>query len=168
MAEDTDFWSFSLRVYALPGVADVLLELQNRYGGDINLVLFCAWHAATGRGELLTERIRVLDDHLRPWRDSILKPLREVRHLIGNETAFVTLTHSREARARVLDAELTCEQVAQQLLESLAEIRPAAVTEKRAAEVFRANLQAYCGYLGVPLDVQQPVLQALRPAFRNN
>ena len=162
------FWDFSLRVYALPGVANALLDFQDQQGGDVNVVLFCAWHAASGRGALPAEQIRELDAVVAPWRERVIKPLRAVRELIGDETAFATLANSREARAKVLDAELACEQVAQQLLESLVEGRPADVSETAAATAFQASLQAYCTYLDLPADVQSPVAAALRTAFRNN
>lgn len=162
------FWDFSVKVYALPGVADALLELQNRHDGDINLVLFFAWHAATGRGALTAARILELDASVQPWRERVIKPLRAVRGLIGNETEFATLSNSRQARAKVLEAELACEQVAQQLLEALAEGRSAPVSEQDAAAAFRASLQAYCRHLGLAEDVQAPILAALKPALRNN
>ncbi len=162
------FWDFSVQVYALPGVADALLELQNRHGGDVNLVLYFAWHAASGRGALSGAQIPDLDASVQSWRERVIKPLRAVRGLIGNETEFATLGNSRQARAKVLEAELACEQVAQQLLETLAERRSAAVSEQDAAVAFQASLQAYCRHLHLPEDVQAPILAALKPAFRNN
>jgi uncharacterized protein (TIGR02444 family) len=36
------FWDFSLKVYAAAGVADECILLQDRFGIDVNLLLFCA------------------------------------------------------------------------------------------------------------------------------
>jgi uncharacterized protein (TIGR02444 family) len=43
---ENDFWRFSLRIYRAPGVADECIAVQERYGIDVNLMLFCAWLAA--------------------------------------------------------------------------------------------------------------------------
>ena len=47
--EETPFWQFSGAVYAHPGVAEACLDLQDRHGLDVNLLLFCAWAGVQGR-----------------------------------------------------------------------------------------------------------------------
>ena len=37
------FWSFSLRIYGAPGVEPACLDLQDRFGADVNLALYCLW-----------------------------------------------------------------------------------------------------------------------------
>ncbi|MDH3713027.1 MAG: TIGR02444 family protein [Gammaproteobacteria bacterium] len=162
------FWDFSLKTYAQPGVADALLTMQNTHGADVNLLLYCAWHAASGRGELFPERIAVLDSRVEAWRRVVIGALRNVREHIKSDAVFTQLPGSRQAREKVLEAELACEQVAQQLLESLTENKPVAISEERAVESFGASLGAYCDYLGLARDSRTPVLEALRVAFRNN
>jgi uncharacterized protein (TIGR02444 family) len=162
------FWEFSLDLYAQPGVADALLSMQNSHGADVNLLLYCAWHAASGRGALSPERIAMLDARVDPWRTAIIGELRDLRDRIRNDAALTLLPGSRQARAKVLEAELACEKVAQQLLESLAEKNAVAVSEEQAAQAFGTSLSAYCDYLGLPSDCRPPVLKALRVAFRNN
>jgi uncharacterized protein (TIGR02444 family) len=163
-----NFWDFSLKTYAQPGVADALLTMQNSHDADVNMLLYCAWHAASGRGELLPEHIARLDVRIEPWRTAIIMELRDLRELIKNDAVFTQLPGSRQTRGKVLEAELAGEQVAQQLLESLTENKPAAVSEEQAVEAFSASLRAYCDYLGLQPDSQSPVLKALRVAFRNN
>jgi uncharacterized protein (TIGR02444 family) len=41
------FWRFSLALYSRPGVAAALLELQDRAGANVNLVLYALWLGAT-------------------------------------------------------------------------------------------------------------------------
>ena len=45
MPLDNAFWKFSLAVYAAPGVPEECLAVQERYGVDVNVLLFCAWLA---------------------------------------------------------------------------------------------------------------------------
>ncbi len=37
------FWEFSISVYKRPGVADYCLNLQDKHGALVNLLLFCCW-----------------------------------------------------------------------------------------------------------------------------
>ena len=48
------FWEFSLTVYGGPGVQEECLLLQDRYGVDINVLLFCAYVGAI-YGALLSD-----------------------------------------------------------------------------------------------------------------
>ena len=43
------FWNFSLELYAGDGVAEACLDLQERRGCDVNILLFCCWLGASGR-----------------------------------------------------------------------------------------------------------------------
>src|SRR5471030_292758 len=37
------FWNFSLEIYAAEGVSGACLDLQERRGCDVNILLFCCW-----------------------------------------------------------------------------------------------------------------------------
>lgn len=84
MSQETDatrsnpFWSYSLRFYALPGVAELCIALQNRHAADVNVLLFVLWLARTGIriDEAALERI---DRHVHEWRSQVIKPLRNIR-----------------------------------------------------------------------------------------
>ena len=52
------FWRFSLRIY--PAVADTCLELQDRFGVDVNVLLFLLFAARNG------QRYSALHPALRP------------------------------------------------------------------------------------------------------
>jgi len=41
------FWDFSVRTYRTEGVPAAGLSLQNDYGADVNMLLYCAWIGAT-------------------------------------------------------------------------------------------------------------------------
>ena len=61
------FWNFSLEIYSGEGVAEACLDLQERRGCDVNILLFCCWLGASGRPTLTADRLRALDpDALSP------------------------------------------------------------------------------------------------------
>jgi len=42
------FWRFSLDAYGRPGVAAACLDLQDRHGCDVNLILYALWLGRAG------------------------------------------------------------------------------------------------------------------------
>lgn len=147
-----EFWDYSLHTYARPGVSEVLLSLQNAHGADVNLLLLCAWHAASGRGVLSCEQFQKLDSAITPWRCAVIQPLRRLRDRIKSDHTLHGLAHADEVRAKVLEAELAGERVVQQVLESLSAAPPATTGATDTREVLRANLDAYGQYLDLPRD----------------
>jgi uncharacterized protein (TIGR02444 family) len=37
------FWDWSLETYSRPGVAEALLDLQDRFNLSVNMLLWCLW-----------------------------------------------------------------------------------------------------------------------------
>ena len=97
------FWRWSLASY--PKVEKALLVLQNRYGADVNLVLFCAW-----LGKLTPEALDSAEAALRPWREEAVEPLRHLRRRLKNRPEAAAV------RDLVKAAELEAERLAQRLL----------------------------------------------------
>ena len=87
------FWNFSLEIYAADGVSGACLDLQERRGCDVNVLLFCCWLGASGRPTLSADRLRAILAESTPWQARVVGPLREVRRLLKDmpsETAAVT------------------------------------------------------------------------------
>jgi uncharacterized protein (TIGR02444 family) len=100
-----ELWEFSLDFYARPGVSAALIELQDRAGLDVNLILFALWHGLSGRGRLDHERLAVADQAVRAIQAEIITPLRALRRRLrtGPDADIQRL---REAiKALELDAE---------------------------------------------------------------
>ena len=76
------FWNFSLELYAGEGVAEACLDLQERRGCDVNILLFCCWLGASGRPTLTADRLRALLKASDAWQAEIVRPLRAVRRLL--------------------------------------------------------------------------------------
>ena len=47
--DNASFWAFSLKAFAKPPVAQACLDLQDRLGVDVNVLLFLLWCARRGR-----------------------------------------------------------------------------------------------------------------------
>jgi uncharacterized protein (TIGR02444 family) len=137
-------WRFSLAVYGAPGVAAACLELQDRWGADVNLALAVCWAGASGRGRLGIADIARLDRLAAPLRADVVEPLRKARRALKRHVAHGAL------RARIQELELEAEGCVQRILE--AEIAPREMCEPPTLRpaAARTNLEVYLRYLGAP------------------
>lgn len=72
-----DLWSFSLNTYALPGVQEACLQLQDE-GANVCLLLCGAWLGQRGvRCE--EQRLEQLQAVAMPWHRDVIQPLRNLR-----------------------------------------------------------------------------------------
>ena len=72
----TEFWDFSLNLYAKPGVSEACLQLQNSFGLDVNLVLFCLWFGHKN-GKLKKDILQKVLMFSQPWKKEVVQPLRD-------------------------------------------------------------------------------------------
>jgi len=84
--DKTPFWQFSGTVYGRPGVAEACLDLQDRHGLDVNLLLYCAWAGTRGQ-RLDGGDLGLLRSASRPWHDNVVAPLRAARRWLKQQTA---------------------------------------------------------------------------------
>jgi uncharacterized protein (TIGR02444 family) len=158
------FWNFSLEIYAAEGVSQACLDLQERRGCDVNILLFCCWLGTSGRPTLTAERLRGILAEIQPWQARIVKPLRDVRRLLKE----LSPASSDATRRRVADAELAAEHAEQLKLVGL--YSPPADRDRPVEKRLRAaigNLGVYAVCLGVvPDDADRRAAAALlRGAF---
>ena len=73
------FWRFSLRIY--PAVADTCLELQDRFGVDVNVLLFLLFAAHKGR-KVEAAEVRGIISAVASWNEAVVVPLRSVRRFL--------------------------------------------------------------------------------------
>jgi uncharacterized protein (TIGR02444 family) len=158
------FWNFSLEIYAADGVSGACLDLQERRGCDVNVLLFCCWLGASGRPTLSADRLQAILAEIAPWQAEVVKPLRQVRRLLKNmppEAVDAT-------RRRVADAELAAEHAEQLTLVGLH--APPADRDRPLEKRLRAaigNLGVYAVCLGVVPDQadRRAVAALMRGAF---
>lgn len=150
------FWNFSLELYAGEGVAEACLDLQDRRGCDVNVLLFCCWLGASGRPTLTAERLRAILKVSDVWQQEIVQPLRQVRRLLKDKPWHAALPETVDAaRRRVADAELAAEHAEQLKLASLH--APPADRDRPVDKRMRAavgNLGIYAVCLGVVPDAR--------------
>jgi uncharacterized protein (TIGR02444 family) len=150
------FWNFSLEIYAGEGVAQACLDLQERRGCDVNILLFCCWLAASGRPTLTADRLRAILKVSDVWQAEIVRPLRQVRRLLKDRPWTEALPETVDAaRRRVADAELAAEHAEQLKLASL--YAPPADRDRPLEKRLRAavgNLGVYAVCLGVVPDAK--------------
>jgi len=149
----TEFWRFSLAVYASPDVAPACIVLQDRHGKDVNLALFCCWLGASGRGRLTRVALDAADRAVAPWRHDVVERLREARRAI--KAAAVPGSENLYTKAKAV--ELEAERVLQSILVGLA---PAATSARAVSERLGDALENLALYVGdTPAE---PLRAALR------
>ncbi len=158
MAEQTahgtgsPFWRFSVAFYRQPGVAQACLELQDRCGVDVNLLLFLLWMARAGRS-LAGDDVKALDARLSRWRSEVVRPLRDMRRMLKTDPPLLQSAQAEGFRERVKALELEAERAQQEAMHALAltlAVEPAASPEAAA----RAHVAAYERVRGCAFDRQ--------------
>lgn len=136
-----DFWNFSLGLYGRPGVAPACIALQDGFGLDVNLLLFCCWHGQANR-RLGEEDLRRAIGAAEAWQREVVQPLRAVRRRLKAGVAPISAAECEALRRKVNDLELEGERIAQATLEALPV--PAAGRRPAVAE----NLAVYLKLMG--------------------
>jgi uncharacterized protein (TIGR02444 family) len=153
------FWNFSLEVYGGDGAARACLDLQERRGADVNLLLYCAWLGASGRGTVTVEKLRAVIAAVAQWQTDVVRPARALRQKIkalggatsGSGADFPDQVEA--TRRKAAEAELAAEHVEQLVLAAHAPFsgdRDKPVRERLRAAV--GNLGVYAVCLGVSPD----------------
>jgi uncharacterized protein (TIGR02444 family) len=135
------FWTFSLQTFAKPSVAQTCLDLQDRCGIDVNVLLFMLWCAHYGR-RLSAQNICNVVDLVNSWQTDVVDRLRLVRRALKHPAASWPPQGTESLRARVKAAELEAERLQQEVMAS-----SICVTEIGLPDGIRAaataNLKAY-------------------------
>lgn len=166
--QDSAFWDFSLSIYGRPGVADACLFLQDRYGLDVNLILFCVWVGSTGRGPLEEHQIDACVSRTSDWRECVIEPLRQIRRACRDEPLGVPEFLLQVFRPSMHDVELDAEHVEQLVLAELAPSMPQeAVADDVRFDDVRRSLLRYVEHQGAQRDsrLDECLLAILRAAF---
>jgi len=101
---DTPLWAFSLAVYDRAGVADECLDLQERLGLDVDILLFAAFVGAVASVRLEVSDIAAANAEVASWQADIVRSLRQVRRALKPLSA-------EGLRAQVKAAELEAEKI---------------------------------------------------------
>ena len=154
--EGTDsFWDFSVSTYRRPGVADACLSLQDRFGFDVNFLLYCCWFGCT-RGPMAEGMFNTVLSFSEPWADEVVRPLRAARtwmKVAGCGRADVSTETCMSLRDKIKAAEFEAEHFQQDTLEGLTSTpRSGATDPQTQMNNTASNLRRYLNHCDVRLD----------------
>lgn len=151
-----DLWEFSLWVYHRPGVVAACLRLQERYGADVNILLFALWLGQCGE-TLSSALLRQLTTRACEWHDMVVRPLRRVCRALKPSTFPVQETTLEGFRETLKSHEIDAEKLEQLMLFLAAsetfDRELSLITSSLARErAGRRNVETYCRQIGATLD----------------
>lgn len=144
-------WTYALRIYARPGVADTCLALQDEQGMDVNLLLLCLWCGMEGPGDLDTPTLARCLGAVHDWQRQVVVPLRVVRRRLKAGLPDVPAEEALGLRDAVAAVELQAEQGEQRLLARVLTGLPPRPPGLNGQASAMGNLQRYGELAGVPL-----------------
>lgn len=160
-AEENALWAFVVWAYALDGVEEACLALQDEFNADVVLVLFCVWLSYRGLGSAdLQQCLGTMLDVSQEWRRNLVEPIRAARRSmkVNLEAAPIAAADRREAqviRNRVKRCELDLERLQVGMLYRLVAARDdlglAGPSAERKAEAL-GMLRACFSASGIALD----------------
>lgn len=107
--DNNPFWNYTLHVYEIETVRNILLRWQDDYGCDVNVLLCCCWLAS--RQQQLTEaQLLELQRVCELWRSQCLLPLRNIRRYVKQQPAADSIYQQLKS------AEISAEQWQQDLM----------------------------------------------------
>lgn len=143
------FWTFSLRVYRRPGVANACIALQDRLGVDVNMLLLAVWTA--WHGTILAGRpLAAATSFSRTWSINVVRPLRAARRFLRAPTLPPLPAVDRsDLRPKVVRAELQAERIEQTVLAAFVPVAPRRLYGLDGARLAAANLGRYFAAAGL-------------------
>ena len=149
LPQSSPFWTFSLGYYRGPGVSEACLELQDKCGVDVNVVLFLLWLASQKR-QLGADQVKRLADKVRPWQMDVIGPIRALRRRLKTDAPLLDKGAAELFRTKIKAIELESERLQQEAMYALA-ADLGAEPASSAATAARASIAAYQDALGRPL-----------------
>ncbi len=98
-------WAFSCKVYGKNRVAKALIEMQDRHGIDVNVILFLCWLARRGLGPLDEKLVLAITAAAIPWQQGVIRPLRSVRRQMKAMEGMEAHNVYKSLKASELEAE---------------------------------------------------------------
>jgi uncharacterized protein (TIGR02444 family) len=139
------FWNFSLQIYAKPEIARICLELQERFGADVNLLLFMLWAAARGR-RLEPQEIEKLASFVENWRKHVVLPLRLARRTLKSPPHGWPAQETESLRQQIKADELEAERLQQNAMSAFLAVDQAGRSDSPLAAA-KSNLTNYASLL---------------------
>lgn len=141
------FWRFSLQLYDFEAVEKSLLFLQQRYGINVNIILYFCWVGANGQGRFSQGKVKTILEIISNWHSRVVLPLRRMRQQLKN--------HCESAKEIIFEEELSAEQAEQLMLADAFWFisRTIKSPPQKVADISR-SIVAYCTVMEVKIDEQ--------------
>ena len=155
-ASKSPFWQFSIKFYAVPGVADACIALQDQANVDVNILFFLLWNATQGRTYKKAD-VAEVERLIGAWRDMAVVPIRNVRRALKSPPEVMEPAAAESLRTRIKAVELEAEWLQQEALYELAQSSRLGQPSASPAKAAKTSVDAYQGVIGPfppgPLDV---------------
>lgn len=163
------FWTFSLRVYRRPGVANACIALQDRLGVDVNMLLLAMWTA--WHGTILAGRpLAAATSFSRTWSNNVVRPLRAARRFLrAPSLPPLPAVDRSDLRPKVARVELQAEKIEQTVLAAFVPVAHRRLGGLDGARLGAANLGRYFAHAGLhpnSKDVKR-IAVVLKAVFRD-
>ncbi|GLQ06523.1 TIGR02444 family protein [Sneathiella chinensis] len=147
-------WDYAVKLYSNEPVQQACLRLQDRFGLDVNLVLFSVWIAASGRGHFASGELEAGIAIGQQWQENVVMPLRALRRFLKRPPKEAGMRLSSDLRRVVSDSELYSERMELQMLHEIVGARPAtgSFDGLECANAAASNLVSYFALSDKPLD----------------
>jgi uncharacterized protein (TIGR02444 family) len=141
------FWQFSIKFYAVPGVADACIELQDKAQVDVNVLFYLLWNATQGRSFNAAD-VTEIEQKIGPWRELAVVPIRNVRRALKSPPPVMEPAAAESLRTRVKAVELEAERLQQEALYGLAQTSRLGRPSPSRTEAARDSISSYQGVIG--------------------
>jgi len=191
---ESPLWRFSLAVYRREGVPEECLNVQERLGVDVNLLMLCAYVGAVEGAVLGASDIADAIEASGAWHGNAVKTLRQVRRTLKpwgtgahdpekwapvfgedhapSKSRFANVIEA--LRTKVKGAELEAEQIEQAMMWAWLRARAGELRRREPRQALTANVFALlirCGATAVQAEPLQALPQfcaaALKAATRD-
>src|SRR5262249_1547403 len=142
---NVSFWEFSLAVYSKSGVPDACLELQDKHGADVNIVLFMLWVADQER-HLSADDVGSIINLTADWQREVVRPLRLTRRFLKAPAPEWQLLETATLRTRIKADELEAERLQQSVMANFFHAHSMGQADEFEVSAL-ANLAAYASSL---------------------
>lgn len=164
------FWDFSVRTYRTDGVPDACLSLQNDYGGDVNMLLYCCWIGAF-LGKFDDDLFARVSQFSTQWADEVVIPLRSARTWMKHTGCIEDVVPTDDCmrlRDKIKSVEFASEKMQQLVLESMVSVdQERSDAPELVLNDVLANLVLYAGNSGFDVsdDVRCKFAKLIAAAF---
>lgn len=154
------FWEYSSSLYAEPGVAEYCIDMQDRYGALVNLMLFCCW-VGSRQIELDKSAIKQAEQSIADFNAAVTSQIRRRRRELSRTVDGMDES-GVDAKRILLEAELNAERDEhQKLLDWFSDaVLPGPPEGWSANKLIMANLRCYLDSCNIARAIPSPLLDA--------